>query len=168
MTVKSALVAHTGGKFQSLESCAVQGPCARYSVEIAPHDRWITPTWQQHVAAATAALAAERQRLEEIHTRNLPKIEANKQIRASVVDFMKTVGIDATYSVYDVPSSRSKTKQWLKKNAGFNDDLTRVGAIQDYYEQSINSLKEYERRINEYKAAKQREEAALQIGRAHV
>lgn len=161
-TVKSALAAHTGGKFLPLETCVVQGPCSRYSVEIATHDRWSTPTWQQHVSAATAALAAERQRLEEIHARNLPKIETNKKIRAAVVDFMKTVGIDETYSVYEVPNSRSRTKQWLKKKAGFTEDLARVGAVSDYYEQSMNSLKDYERRINEYKAVKQREETALQ------
>lgn len=161
-SVKAALDAQTGGKFQALESCVVQGPCARYSVEIAPSSRWTTPSWKDHVEAAKKALGEERARLQEIHERNLPKIESNKAVRASVTEFMKAVGIEATYSVYEKPNNRSKNRQWLKKNAGFTEDVQRAGPISDFYEQSLNTLKDYERRINEYAQVKQREELAAQ------
>lgn len=162
-SVKSALEASTGGKFVTLDSCIVQGPCSRYSVEISSSSRWTTPTWRDHVREATAALVLERARITEIHEKNLPNIEINKKVRASIVQFMKAVGVDATYSVYERPNTRSKNRQWITKNAGFNDDLLRLGSTSDHFDQSIRTLNDYEKRIQEYSQVKQREEAAIEL-----
>lgn len=111
------------------------------------------PTRLSHVEQAFANfkkfLEEKKSDLESIHNFNLPAIENNKQTRKKICDFMATIGIPEDYSTYEYPTPRHKTRQHIKKKAGFCSDIERMIPISDGYDSYARSFKEAEERITQ-------------------
>jgi hypothetical protein len=89
--------------------------------------------------------------IEREHEGNLPKIKNNEATRQKVIDFMKAIGISDSYTVYDYPTKRHRTKKSIKKTAGFIEDLNRCIKINDGYNSAIRACEDsMDRKKKEY------------------
>lgn len=155
----------TGGKPEKVEFCKIQGICATRRVDSAGHNGGLyhRPSFEENVKAARRALSDERTRLLDVHTKNMPAIEHNKKCIAQLTQIMEAAGVASTYQVYELPTSRSRNKQWIKKSAGFVEDLRRTFTVYDAYDMCVRALDEYEKSINTYEESQiraMRQEAA--------
>jgi len=115
-----------------------------------------TPAYRNHVesayANAKAAVAERLAQIESIHKDNLPAIENNLATRKKISDFMNTIGISPTYTVYEYPTTRHRTKQSITKSAGYVSDMDRMLRFSDGYDMAKRGLKDTEDRLlKEYK-----------------
>lgn len=99
----------------------------------------------------------------KLHEENLPKLEHNKDVKKSIIQFMESHGVYKTFKVYDIPTPRSTNKKWLTKNAGYLSDLDRLFIISDNfetvksnYEREIQSIKEKIRMLTNKKELEDR------------
>lgn len=81
------------------------------------------------------------------HEENSDKIVNNEETAQKVKDFMETIGIRGTYSVYDYPTNRHKTKKSITKTAGYIDDIGREIKTSDGYKFAMDSLKKSRERL---------------------
>ena len=72
------------------------------------------------------AVEAIRKKIAEIEEANKPLEEQNMKLVAQVKELMARIGIPATYTTYEYPTTRSKTKKSISHTAGFVTDLERV------------------------------------------
>ena len=94
---------------------------------------------------------------------NKVALENNRLIRDKIILTMEHLGITQQYSVYELPSPRSRKKDWVKKSAGFMSDLHRCVPINiGGMSQNIEQLKEKTNRLykDALSALQQRERAA--------
>lgn len=83
----------------------------------------------------------ELSRVTSIHERNLPAIENNLKVRASIETFMKSVGIANTYESYELPTPRSRNKKNVTKRSGWVDDTNRVVIVYDSFDYQCEQMK---------------------------
>ena len=75
-------------------------------------------------------------------------IENNKIIREKIALMMEHAGISASYSEYDFPSSRSRKRDWVRKTAGWVNDLNRcVPIVIEGTKQDIDKMNEKVERL---------------------
>lgn len=149
----------TGGTILKIEPCRVTGVCAGYTVEVAKsHFIYSRPTWSEHVRAAREALFIERQRIEELHAKNIPAIENNLKVKDRVIALMQTLGIEKEFQTYATASSRSTKKQWITHQAGYLSDLNRVCLVSDGYAVALEVLNNFDKKIKDYELKSQQEE----------
>lgn len=130
-------------------------------------------TIRQHVERGYELVLKEidefEKTIESIHKENESAIQNNVETRKKVEDFMTSIGIKKTYTTYDFPSKRSKTKKTLTHSAGFMEDIQREIKIDDGYSTRISQLKtltrdkanNYEKLISEInKIEKEKEKQA--------
>lgn len=84
--------------------------------------------------------------VEEMHSKNKESLENNKETKQKIIDFMTSIGIPSNYTVYEYPTTRSKTKKSIAKTAGYISDIERV----------ISSNDSYQTRLFEYKTMKEK------------
>lgn len=72
------------------------------------------------------AIAQARQLIEETRKENAPLEEQNKLLISQVTELMTRIGIPSTYTTYDYPSSRSRTKKSTTHTSGYIGDLERA------------------------------------------
>ena len=130
----------------------------------------------QQVRAAVQ-LAEEEVKLTE--EKNKPITEHNKKICQMVTEMMTRLGIPASYSTYEYPTSRSKTKKSVGHTAGYIGDLNRavVASNASTVAYQIRSyVSEYERWFKaeqeaEMKEAQERDERIVKekiLGNPHL
>lgn len=73
-----------------------------------------------------SAIEAAKKQLDDAAAENAPIEEQNKKLIAQVTELMTRIGIPSTYTTYDYPSTRSRTKKSVSHTAGFIGDLNRV------------------------------------------
>lgn len=92
---------------------------------------------------------------------NLPAIENNNAIWEKISLIMEHLGIPSSYSVYELPSPRSRKKDWVRKTAGWVSDLNRCvptgvqgvkqdvsqlrGKLTQMYDKAVSELRVRER-----------------------
>ena len=83
----------------------------------------------------------------DAHGRNIPLIEINKNLSEKIRTFMKDeIGLAEKYSVWELPTPRSKHKKLVTKTAGYMDDMIREIKVSDnfaYEELTYTNLKKY-------------------------
>lgn len=109
------------------------------------------------VAKATEALEKEFARVKAIHEANIPAIENNKAVCASVSTMMRNIGIPDSFSTWEYPSSRSRTKKEIKHVAGWMLDLRRVCICDDGFSYCENQYKVQRETISCYAEKKKAE-----------
>lgn len=87
---------------------------------------------------------------------NAPLIAHNTAIKKQITDLMTRVGISGSYTTYEYPSTRSRTKKSISHTAGYLLDLNRVCPT-DTVPGAKYRLREY---ISEYERWRKSEEAA--------
>lgn len=89
---------------------------------------------------ALESIETDMKRIEEVHEKNKPAIENNKQIRERVELIMKGVlGIPDTYRTYEYKTKRSSKPTEVSHRAGYIGDLERNIPIHDGYEDAKES-----------------------------
>ena len=106
---------------------------------------------------------------------NKVAIENNKLIRDKIELVMDHIGIPATYSVFDLPTPRSRKREWIRKSSGWTSDLGRcvpvsvTGVKQDtqqlkYKVEQMYSKMRVTLRLHEEETTRKKEE----VKSAHV
>lgn len=88
-----------------------------------------------------------KKKVEEIHNKNEKALKNNEETAQKVRDFMNTVGIPNSFSTYDYPSKRHKTKKRINHEAGYIQDIRRCIKQSDGYESSIRILEDFKESI---------------------
>lgn len=88
--------------------------------------------------------------VEKWHLENIPHIENNQKVKESVENFMRMVGIPFTYKEEDT-KSRSRTKKYIDRAAGFISDLNRNCPTNDGYENAKRILADFVVRAEKWK-----------------
>ena len=96
------------------------------------------------LAAAQVDVNKIRAEVEKLHAENLPALENNQRVFEIVENFMRDVGIPATYSSMELKTPRSKTKTSITRRSGWNEDLIRTCVRNDGYAQQMKALDDYE------------------------
>lgn len=159
-------------KFIPLEEFKFDGMLPNYRERRQPTSGWTSSAKTKlEVVDAEVRAAVEKARthIEEVNGRNAPLMEHNKQIAAQVTELMLRLGIPHSYTTYEYPNTRSKTKKSVVHTAGFVGDLQRVNPVSGHSpaKYKIDSyLSEYERwakaeKEAEAKAEIERDEAAV-------
>lgn len=90
------------------------------------------------IEAAIESLVAAQNKAEE---ENKATIANNILIREKIKLTMEHLGIADSYSVYELPSPRSRNKDWVKKTAGWVSDLNRCVPISlEGYKNDVSQL----------------------------
>lgn len=116
------------------------------------------------------AIDAARKQIDDVAAENAPLEEQNKKLVAQVTELMTRIGIPSTYTTYEYPSSRSKTKKAVSHTAGYVYDLERArpkSNIQEMKYKLDNYAREYQswvktERDTEMKEKIAKDEAAVQ------
>lgn len=119
------------------------------------------PTWptfdlkkEDHVKqAATNArtkLEEAKKEVERIHENNLEALDSNRQLTASIINFMGLVGIPQSYSTWSYKTSKSARKTETVHCAGYIGDIARNVIIDDGYSAELVKAKSYGERIDKY------------------
>lgn len=102
---------------------------------------------EQGEKKARDAIAAARQLIES----RRPEIEAaqahNEQLKQKVIALMQRIGIPTSYTTYEFPTARSKTKKTVSHSAGYMGDLERVCPYSPL-KSAESMLANYEREFN--------------------
>jgi phenylpyruvate tautomerase PptA (4-oxalocrotonate tautomerase family) len=77
-------------------------------------------------AMVRPAVERARQAIADAEVENAPFEEQNKQLVQQVTELMTRIGIPSTYTTYDYPSTRSRTKKSVSHTAGYVADLERT------------------------------------------
>lgn len=111
-----------------------------------------------------AGIAEYLDKIEAIHLKNIPAIENNVKLRAKLSFIMDAAGIPTSYTTFELPSARARTKKSVYHTAGYLGDINRNVIIQDSYEsyknaatKSIEVVKEEARKRKAKIAAEVRE-----------
>lgn len=111
-------------------------------------------TDKEHIQKCYVEKSKHIQELEEIaqktHDSNSENIKYNQEIVQSIKNFMSLVGINETYQSYELPSTRHRNKKWVKKRAGYLDDISRVIITTDNFTNEMNQLKTYRGYLEEW------------------
>jgi hypothetical protein len=102
------------------------------------------------VEIATNHLKSVYSQLEKMHQANLLAIENNKKVWESVTNFMVSLGVRTTYSIYEAKSSRSTKKVEVQKMAGWLNDLHRLVKTDDGWKQVEADFKIKQEAISKY------------------
>lgn len=79
----------------------------------------------------------------------------NKIIHDKIGQIMNKIGVTKTYQVYDYETSRSKTKKWIRKSAGFIADVQRVAPTYNEYSAYKTTVQELRTKLEtDYTKAK--------------
>lgn len=159
-------------KFKPLEEFKLDNMLPNYRARREPSSSWSSSAKTKlEVIDAEVKAAVEKARayIEEVNERNLPLMEHNKQIASQVTELMLRLGIPQSYTTYEYPTTRSKTKKSVVHTAGFVGDLQRVSPTSGYsaVKYRIDGyLNEYKRwakaeKEAETKAEIERDEAAV-------
>lgn len=73
-----------------------------------------------------ASIAVAAKLIDDVSERNKPVIEHNDGVRKQVIEIMTRIGIPTTYTTYELPSSRSRTRKAIGHSAGYLGDLSRA------------------------------------------
>jgi hypothetical protein len=73
---------------------------------------YITENMEEKIMITNQIIDEVYKRDEKMHLDNLIKLETNKELKQSIFNLLKQVGISDQY--YDFPTSRSKKKDWIK------------------------------------------------------
>lgn len=73
-----------------------------------------------------ASIKLAQEHLTEIEKLNEPSENHNNKIEKQVIEIMTRLGVPSSYTTYEYPSSRSKTKKSVYHSAGYLSDLSRV------------------------------------------
>lgn len=73
-----------------------------------------------------AAITAATTHLNEVDALNKPISESNQRIREQVTELMIRLGIPSSYTTYEYPSTRSRTRKSIPHTAGYIGDLQRA------------------------------------------
>jgi hypothetical protein len=110
-----------------------------------------------------AAVAEAKKKIEEVEALNAPLVEQNKALVAQVTEMMTRLGIPSSYTTYEYPSSRSKTKKTVYHSAGYLGDLQRnnptPNTVSKKYELE-NYIRDYDRWVQSEKDAENKEKVA--------
>jgi len=77
-------------------------------------------------AAVKEGIAAARKHLEEVAELNKPVEKANAELVQQITKLLTRIGIPTSYTTYDYPTSRSKTRKSITHGAGYPADLQRA------------------------------------------
>lgn len=91
----------------------------------------------------------ELKRIEEIHESNKSSIENNINTKQKIINFMTTIGISSDYTVWEYPTSRSKTKKSIPKRAGYLSDIERCIKTLDGYDSVKRQYEEAKKKFKE-------------------
>jgi hypothetical protein len=116
------------------------------------------------------AVESARKKIAEIEEANKPLEEQNMKLVAQVKELMARIGIPGTYSTYEYPTSRSKTKKSVTHTAGFVGDLERTrpkSNVQSAKYHLDSFVRDYETWVRaekeaEHKAKIEKDELAVQ------
>jgi hypothetical protein len=76
--------------------------------------------------AVKSGVEEARKILEEVAALNKPIEDANTKLSQQITNLMVRLGIPSSYSTYEYPTSRSKTKRAVSHTAGYISDLGRA------------------------------------------
>lgn len=153
-------------KFKPLEEFKIGDMLPNYRHRREPTSSWVTSTKTKLDVIdneVKAAVEKTRAYIEEVNGRNTPLIEHNKQIAAQVTELMLRLGIPQSYTTYEYPTSRSKTKKSVVHTAGFAGDLQRVNPTSGYTAAKYKIdgyVNDYERWLKSEKDAETKAEIA--------
>lgn len=77
-------------------------------------------------AQARQAIAIARAEVARVEALNKPNIEANSMLVTQIKDFMSRLGFNETYTTYEFPSNRSRTRKEYRHQAGYLSDIQRL------------------------------------------
>ena len=115
-------------KFTPLAQAKIDLPDYK-SLRETPNDRYYSARIVHMAtidAQVQAAVVVANKHLDEIDVINKPIHESNLKIKEQIVELMVRLGIPSSYTTYDYPSSRSKTRKSSTHSAGYLGDLQRV------------------------------------------
>lgn len=148
----------TDRKIMPVEQCGFVGKCYSSPQSYASAIRFGQPTPKRISDHAVSALEEARTKDVEAHARNIPAIENNTAIRASIEDFMSGIGMPKKFSV-PKPGSR-RFNRTISVEAGYFSDMNRAVPISDGFDQATatyNRLKaDYDRFAADAAAAAER------------
>jgi len=79
----------------------------------------------------------------------------NKIIQDKIKQIMEKIGVTEFYQVYDYETTRSKTKKWLRKRAGYSEDIQRAAPTWNEYSNYEDKIRELKARVEtEYSKVK--------------
>jgi len=115
-------------------------------------------------AQVQAAVLAANKHLEEINEINKPIHESNLKIKEQITELMIRLGIPDSYSTYEYPTSRSRTKHTVKHTAGYILDLQRVMPVSNVSAEK-SRLTVYVNEFNRWRSEVQAAEEKAKIER---
>ena len=106
---------------------------------------------------ARKLIADAREHIAAVDGVNVDAIAHNKNLCQQVTDLLNRIGIANSYTTYELPSPRHKTRQTIPHTAGFVNDLNRVCPKSNTYSLKLQ-IDEYERRLTAYLDSWRKEE----------
>jgi hypothetical protein len=97
---------------------------------------------RKHIAIARATIA-------EIEEQNKPAIEHNANLCKQIGDLMSRIGIQSSYTTYELPSPRHKNRQHVYRSAGYLGDLQRTCPQSNAWSEK-QKVDDHERRLEHY------------------
>lgn len=110
-----------------------------------------------------AAIISAREQIGAAEAENAPLEEQNRKLVAQVTELMTRIGIPSTYTTYDYPSSRSKTRKSITHTSGYVTDLERVRPKSNVASAKYtleNYIRDYEKWLESEKEAEYKEKVA--------
>lgn len=109
------------------------------------------------------AIESARKQIAETEEANKENEEKNKQVVMQITELMTRLGIPSTYTTYEYPTSRSKTRKSISHVAGYIGDLERVRPKSNLVSAKYtidNYVRDYESWLRSEKETEQKEKVA--------
>jgi hypothetical protein len=125
----------------SVQSIHTPGENNRFYRPVIPLEQ-VEATAREYIAKARAQIA-------EVEAKNAEALLHNRNLCQQVTDLMTRIGIASSYTTYELPSPRHKTRKTIPHSAGYLNDLQRVTPKSNAYQCKLQ-VDEYERRLPGY------------------
>jgi hypothetical protein len=114
-------------------------------------------------AIVQKAVTEIREKIAGVEALNVPLIEQNKALTQQITEMMARIGVPASYTTYEYPTSRSKTQKSVPHLAGFIGDIQRATPVSNTHSKKYELdgyIREYERWVQSEKDTEQKEKLA--------